>query len=454
MDPAFVRSERIVFPDGTRPATILIAGGRIAAVRPIDDVPAGATGIDAGSLVVLPGLLDTHVHVNEPGRSDWEGFAHATRAAAAGGVTTLVDMPLNSLPATVAVDALDAKLRAGEGRIHVDVGFWGGVVPGNASAIESLVGRGVLGFKCFLSPSGVDEFPHVAEPDLREALPTLARLRVPLLVHAELPSLLREPDPGSDPRAYRTWLDTRPDASEQAAVELMIALARDSGAHIHIVHLSGPAALAAIRVARAGGVAISCETCPHYLMFDQDHIADGATPFKCAPPIRGAGDRDELWRGLVDGEIDLVATDHSPAPPALKHLEDGDFLRAWGGIASLQLGLAAVWTGASARSLPFESLVRWMAAAPARLAGLGRTKGAIAAGHDADLVIWDPEAEQIVDPATLHHRHPVTPYAGMRLRGTVRITLLRGRVVFDNGVLLEHPEGRAVLGRGDARQPS
>jgi allantoinase len=278
-------------------------------------------------------------------------------------------------------------------------------------------------------------------------------LRVPLLVHAELASLLREPDPAADPRAYRTWLATRPEASERAAVERMIVLARDSGAHVHIVHLSAPAALAAIRGARADGVRISCETCPHYLTFDQDQIADGATSFKCAPPIRIAGDRDGLWRGLADGAIDLVATDHSPAPPALKHLEDGNFLRAWGGIASLQIGLAAVWTGASARGLPFESLARWMASAPARLAGLARTKGAVAVGHDADLVIWDPEAAGIVDPATLQHRHPVTPYAGMRLCGGVRTTILRGRVVFDRGVLLEHPAGRAILGRDDADAP-
>jgi allantoinase len=397
--------------------------------------------------VILPGLVDTHVHINEPGRTDWEGFSHATRAAAAGGVTTLVDMPLNSVPATVSVDAFDSKLRASEGQIHVDVGFWGGVVPGNTLALRPLVGRGVLGFKSFLSPSGVEEFPHVAEADLREALPVLAALGAPLLVHAELPALLRDADPAGDPRVYRTWLETRPVASEVAAIDLLIELARESGARIHVVHLSSPAPLAAIRIARASGVAISCETCPHYLTFDEDHIASGATPLKCAPPIRGSRDRDGLWRGLASGEIDLVATDHSPAPPALKHLDDGDFLRAWGGIASLQLGLAAVWTGASMRGLPIERLARWMAAAPASLAGLEPSKGAIAVGADADLVIWDPDAEQIVDPAALHHRHPVTPYAGMRLRGCVRTTILRGQVVFDEGVFAERPSGRVILGR-------
>ena len=318
MKPAavdFIRGERIVLPDGTQAATVHIQDGRIAAVRAYHDVPAGMAGLDAGELVILPGLVDPHVHINEPGRTEWEGFAHATRAAAAGGVTTLVDMPLNSIPATVSVAGFDAKHRASEGEIHVDVGFWGGVVPGNTPAIRPLAASGVLGFKSFLSPSGVDEFPHVAEADLRAALPVLAALDMPLLVHAELPALLQEADPAGDPRVYRTWLETRPVASEVAAIDLLIELARESGARIHVVHLSSPAPLAAIRAARASGVAISCETCPHYLTFDEDHIVEGATPFKCAPPIRSSDDREGLWRGLTSGAIDLVATDHSPAPP-------------------------------------------------------------------------------------------------------------------------------------------
>ncbi len=400
-----------------------------------------------GELIVLPGLVDTHVHINEPGRTDWEGFRHATRAAAAGGVTTLVDMPLNSRPATVSLDALEAKLRASEGQLHVDVGFWGGVVPGNIRDLEPLARRGVLGFKSFLCPSGVEEFPHVTEADLREALPILAALGTPLLVHAELPALLRPVNPAGDPRSHRTWMDTRPAASEAAAVGLLIHLARQPGLRIHVVHLSSPDPLAAIRRARAEGLFITCETCPHYLTFDGALIADGSTAFKCAPPLRGASERDGLWQGLTAGDIDLIATDHSPAPPALKHLEDGDFLRAWGGIASLQLGLAAVWAGASSRGLPVECLTRWMAAAPAALAGLERTKGAIVAGRDADLVVWDPDAAHIVDPAALHHRHPVTPYAGMELRGHVRTTILRGEVVFDDGVVADRAKGRAILGR-------
>jgi allantoinase len=442
MKPAFVRSTRVVLSDGTRPATVHLKEGRIAAVRGHEDLPSGTGGLDAGDLVVLPGLVDTHVHLNEPGRTEWEGFAHGTRAAAAGGVTTLVDMPLNSQPASVSVEALESKLRASEGQLHVDVGFWGGVVPGNTAAIAPLVDRGVLGFKSFLSPSGVEEFPHVTEPDLRAALPVVAALGVPLLVHAELPALLREPDSASDPQQHQTWLDTRPVASEQAAIDLLIGLARQSGARVHVVHLSSPAALPLIRAARASGVAISCETCPHYLTFDAGLIASGATAFKCAPPIRSAPHRDGLWQGLTSGDVDLIASDHSPAPASLKR---GDFLTAWGGIASLQLGLAAVWTGASRRGVPFEWLARWMAAAPATLAGLNRSKGTIAAGHDADLVVWDPDGEQIVDPSVLYHRHPLTPYAGMRLRGLVRTTILRGTVVFGDGVFAE-PSGRMILG--------
>jgi allantoinase len=452
MRPAFVRGERVLLPDGTRPATIHIQNGRIVRVGPYEDSRASTEGINAGSLLILPGLVDPHVHINEPGRTDWEGFSSATRAAAAGGVTTLVEMPLNSRPATVDVEALDAKLSATDRQLHVDVGFWGGIVPDNASAIRPLADRGVLGFKSFLAPSGVEEFPHVCEEDLRDALPILAPTGLPLLVHAELPALLRDADPAGDPRTHRTWLHTRPVESEVAAVDLMIGLARESGARVHIVHLSSAASLVAIRRARESGVAISCETCPHYLTFDDSRIPDGETTFKCAPPIRDAAERENLWRALAAGAIDLVATDHSPAPPALKHLDDGDFLRAWGGIASLQLGLSVVWTGASARNLPVDLLPRWMAEEPAKLAGLQGSKGAIAAGLDADLVLWDPDAEQIVDPAALQHRHPITPYAGMRLRGRVRTTILRGQVVFDDGVFAGPPRGHVIL-RPRSRQP-
>ncbi len=441
-----VRSERVVLPDGERPASIYVREGRIAGIGPYTGLPSGVTVLDAGSLVVSPGLVDTHVHVNDPGRSEWEGFETATRAAAAGGVTTIVDMPLNSIPATTSVEGLDAKLRAASGRCRVDVGFWGGVVPGNAAALEPLARRGVLGFKAFLSPSGVEEFDHVAEADLRVAMPVLAALGLPLLVHAELPSALLPIEAGADRRGYRTWLDSRPPASELAAIELLIDLARDYGTAVHVVHLSSAAALPAIRAARAAGVRITVETCPHYLTFCAEQVPAGRTEFKCAPPIRSAGEREGLWRGLLSGEIQLVATDHSPAPPALKHVEDGDFVAAWGGIASLQLGLAAVWTGAAARGATTQQLAEWLSSAPAVLAGLDASKGAIAAGRDADLVIWDPDAEAVVDAATLHHRHPLTPYAGMRLRGRVHQTLLRGDVVYDQGTFAEGKPSGKVLG--------
>jgi allantoinase len=438
-----IRSRRVVLPDGVRPATIHVADGRIVGIGPHED--RAAADIDAGDLVVLPGLVDTHVHINDPGRAEWEGIDSATRAAAAGGVTTLVDMPLNSIPPTTSPEGLRAKLQATAGRCHVDVGFWGGVVPGNAGVLEALAGNGVLGFKCFLTPSGVEEFPEVREADLREALSILARLKRPLLAHAELPALLCDPGPNADRRSYRTWLASRPAASEHAAIELLVRLASELGAHVHIVHLASADAVPILTAARAAGAAVTVETCPHYLTFAAENIPDAATAFKCAPPIREDTHRDRLWAALSAGRIDLVATDHSPAPPALKCLDDGDLLRAWGGIASLQLGLAAVWTGAAARGLPLESIVRWMSAAPARLAGLEATKGAIAVGRDADLVVWDPDAEMIVDPAALYHRHAATPYAGMRLRGVVHTTLLRGQVVFSGGSFANPPAGRHIL---------
>jgi allantoinase len=443
-----VRSRRVVLPTGVRPAAVHTHSGRIAAIGEYDDPPAGVPDLDAGANVVLPGLVDTHVHINDPGRAEWEGFNHATRAAAAGGVTTLVDMPLNSIPPTTSVEGLEAKRAAAEGRCHVDVGFWGGVVPGNSASLAPLAAGGVLGFKCFMCPSGVDEFGHVGEPDLREALPILAALDLPLLAHAELPALLRNPMTSTggvtpDPRRYSTWLESRPDASEQAAIEMLVRLAVEYRARVHIVHLASAAALPDIRAARAAGVALSVETCPHYLTFAAEDIGDGATAFKCAPPIRSGRNRARLWDGLIAGDIDLVATDHSPAPPVLKHLDDGDFLSAWGGVASLQLGLSIVWTGAARRGIPVDRVAEWLAACPAKLAGLA-TKGAIAVGRDADLVIWDPDAEWVVDARTLQHRHPVTPYDGRRVRGRVLTTILRGATVFDRGDFATVPTGRIL----------
>jgi allantoinase len=446
--PLIIRADRVVLPDGIRPAAIHVRAGRITAITPGTErarVPEAGQAerlreIDAGPLTISPGLVDSHVHVNDPGREDWEGFEHATRSAAAGGVTTLVDMPLNSIPATTSVAALDAKRRAAAGRCHVDVGFWGGVVPGNSGELQPLARAGVLGFKCFLCPSGVDEFAHVTERDLREALPVLATLGLPLLVHAELPSHLLDPHGGS--RRYATWLDSRPPAAEHAAIDLLIRLAREFQVHVHVVHLASAEAIPALVAARADGVPITVETCPHYLTFAADEIRDGATAFKCAPPIRARRHRDDLWKGLADGAIDLVVTDHSPSPPDLKHLDDGDFVQAWGGIASLQIGLAVVWTGAKAHGMTVDRLAPWLSTSPAKLAGLDRMKGRIAVGCDGDFVIWDPDGEIQIDAASLHHRHHVTPYDGMSLYGRVHTTILRGEVVFDAGEIKGPAQGR------------
>jgi allantoinase len=324
------------------------------------------------------------------------------------------------------------------------VGFWGGVVPGNVDSLEPLARAGVLGFKCFLCPSGVDEFEHVTEKDLRAALPVLSRLRLPLLAHAEVPALLNDGAAG-DPRRYATWLESRPPTSEHAAIDLLVRLAREFDAAVHIVHLASSDALPLLQAARMAGARVTTETCPHYLTFAAEDIPDGATAFKCAPPIRSREHREGLWRGLAAGVIDLVATDHSPAPPSMKRLDTGDFMRAWGGIASLQIGLSAVWTGASARGFSIEDVVRWMCRAPARLAGLEARKGAIAPGKDADLIVWDPDAESSVDPAALYHRHPVTPYAGLRLRGRVATTFVRGKTVLWEGRCAAEPHGQALL---------
>lgn len=438
-----IRSQRVVLPDGVRPAAIRVDNGRIAAIEPHSSAPAKGA-VDAGTAVVMPGLVDTHVHINDPGRADWEGFETATLSAAAGGITTLVDMPLNSIPATTTVAALEAKRRAAAGRCHVDVGFWGGIVPGNAGDIEPLARAGVPGFKCFLSPSGVAEFDHVSEADLREAMPIIAKTGLPLLVHAEMPALLRAPIPGADPRQYSTWLDSRPATAEQAAIDLLIELSERTSARVHVVHLASADALASIGGARAKGLPLTVETCPHYLAFAAEDVADGDTALKCAPPIREGEHRERLWSALMDGVIDLIATDHSPAPAALKHIEDGDFLAAWGGIASLQIALPVVWTGAAARGIPLHRLAGWMSAAPARLAGLGGRKGVIAPGYDADLVIFDPDREMIVDSSRLYHRHPVTPYDGARLRGVVMATMLGGEIVFDHGECIGPKTGRLI----------
>lgn len=463
-----VRSRRAVLPEGVRPAAVHVAAGRIAAVSEYDAVPRRVPVLEAGEDALLPGVVDTHVHVNEPGRTEWEGFWTATRAAAAGGVTTLVDMPLNSVPATTTAAALAAKRAAAAERCWVDVGFWGGVVPGNGPDLEALWRDGVLGFKCFLVPSGVPEFAAVGEEDLARALPVLAKLGAPLLAHAELPGPIEEAQhhlAGGDSRSYRAYLASRPPEAEVEAVTMLVRLARSveaetspapagatsnaetagrPRARLHVVHVVAAEVLPLLAAAHAEGLAISAETCPHYLTFAAEEIPDGATDHKCAPPIREAAHREALWGGLADGTLALVASDHSPSPPAMKHLERGDFREAWGGIASLQVSLAAVWTEARRRGHGLGDLARWMSAAPAALAGLGARKGAIRPGLDADLVVFDPEAAWQVDGALLEHRHPLTPYQGRRLQGAVRRTLLRGRVVYDCGRFAPHPQGDLV----------
>lgn len=442
MKSLVVRSERVVLPDGVRAATIRIEDGRIVRIAPHDERPASAVDIDADDLVVMPGLVDTHVHLNDPGRADWEGFETGTMAAAAGGVTTVVDMPLNSIPPTTTIEGLHAKRAAAAGRCSVDVALWGGVVPGNAGELEALARGGVRGFKCFMAPSGVDEFPHVGEKDLREAMTVLQTLGLPLLAHAESPDYLFIPD--GDPRVHDTWRRSRPPAAEQAAIELLVRLSREFRTHVHVVHVASAEALDVIRSARAEGIRITAETCPHYLTFAAEDIPERGTVFKCAPPIREREQQHALWKGLRDGDLDLVATDHSPAPPSIKRVKEGDFLKAWGGIASLQFGLAATWTGATQRGFTIEHMARWMATAPARLAGLSAMKGTIAPGADADLVIWDPNAHAVVDPVRILHRHSLTPYADMRLRGVVKTTILRGEVVFEHGRIVTKARGKMI----------
>ncbi len=418
-----IRSRRVLLPDGVRPASIQIRDGIIAGV--------GSYGVsfaeDFAGLVIMPGIVDTHVHINEPGRADWEGFATATQAAAAGGVTTLIEMPLNSIPSTVSVAAFEAKVAAAQGKCWVDTGFWGGVIPGNAEQLGPMWQAGCFGFKCFLTPSGVDEFPHVAEADLRLAMPEIAKSGGVLLAHAEDPAHLRTPV--GDARRYSAYLRSRPRRAEDAAIELLIRLCGETGCRVHVVHLSSSDSLPQLQAARERGLPVTVETCPHYLVFDAGQIPDGATQFKCAPPIREEANGDALWRALRSGGIDFVVSDHSPCPPAMKRLDTGDFFSAWGGIASLELGLPAVWTAARRRSAGIEDVARWMSAGPARLAGLERRKGAIAAGCDADFVIWDPEAEFTVEPSRLRQRHKVTPYAGRQLFGVIHQTWLRGQAV-------------------------
>jgi allantoinase len=454
-----LRSTRVLLPAGVEPAAIVIENGKITQVRTYDNLPGGLDVVDCKDHVIMPGLVDPHVHINDPGRTDWEDFETATRAAAAGGVTTLVDMPLNCIPATTTLTALKAKLAAANGRCWTNVRLWGGVVPGNTAELRPMWEAGVSGFKCFLVPSGVDEFPAVTEANLREAMPMLTMLGAPLLVHAEDPEQieLAKPDPNTDNTRYVNYLRTRPSQAEIEAIELMIRLCQEYRTRVHIVHLSAAGAVPILRAARAKGLPLTVETCPHYLHFAAEEIPDYSTHFKCAPPIRVAENREGLWHALEAGVIDFIATDHSPCPEEMKLTTEGDFLRAWGGIATLGLALPVVWTALrrrgynanpAAQKLGLRKIVQWMSKRPAGFIGLAGEIGQIAPGSAADLVVWDPESQR---EWTGYHK--MTPYAGEVLYGVVHRTYLRGKLIFqkngDDGEYSARPEGHCELHRSD-----
>jgi allantoinase len=429
-----IRGQRVLLPEGVGPAAIHVKDGRIADLTAVDQLPPDAQLVDVGALLITPGVVDSHVHINEPGRTEWEGFRTTTEAAAAGGITTVVDMPLNCIPATTSRDAAEKKRDVLGDSLNVDVAFWGGVVPGNAGQLEGLAKFGVPGCKCFTCPSGVDEFPHVTCDDLETALPVLRDLGRTLLVHAEAPGPLERAElavKGQDPRRYSTYLASRPAAAEDEAIAMIIDLCRKHRARAHIVHLASGSAIPLLRAAQREGVQITAETCLHYLAFSAEEIGDGATHFKCAPPIRDAANREALWAGLREGVIGMVVSDHSPCTPALKKPETGDFMGAWGGIAGLQFGLSALWTMAKQRGLPLEQVFAWNSSAPAKLAGLSHRKGRIARGFDADLVVWDDTATFTVKPEAVKHRHKVTPWAGRTLTGVVQKTFVRGQLAYD-----------------------
>lgn len=441
-----IKSTRVVTPDGIKNACLVIDSERISEIIENAQAPEGIDVFDAGDLVVMPGLVDSHVHLNEPGRTEWEGFETGSKAAAAGGTTTMCDMPLNSIPVTTTLKALEEKLEAAEKKIEVDCAFWGGVVPGNADSLEPLIEAGVKGFKCFLIHSGIDDFPNVTEEDLRLAMPILARHRIPLLVHAELECAdSHQEDWTGSASSYRAFLNSRPRKWENDAIDLMIKLCREFNCPVHIVHLSSSEAIPAIRAAKDEGLPLTVETCPHYLTFAAEEITDGDPRFKCAPPIRERENREKLWDAVMNGTIDFIVSDHSPCTPSLKFLNEGNLQKAWGGISSMQFVLPSIWTQAVKRGATIQQVTNWLCAHPAELLGLQDRKGAIELGYDADFVVWNPEAEMRIEPSMIQHRHKVTPYDGMQLMGKVERTYVRGQIVFQDGQLSNNTVGRMLL---------
>lgn len=442
MAKTIIKSNRIITPSGIQPGYIIINDGSIEDVVEQLNTLEEVTIIDAGNAVVMSGIIDPHVHINEPGRTDWEGFDTATRAAIAGGITTVVDMPLNSSPVTTTVQAFHQKIAATKNKLHTNVGFWGGIVTGNDGEIEGLINCGVLGFKAFLTHSGIDDFPNVTEEDLVKAMPIIAKHGLPLLVHSELTDSINRVN--GDHRSYQNYLASRPAFWEDDAIELMIRLCEQFKCRVHIVHVSSASALSKIEQAKKMGLPLTAETAQHYLYFSAEDIKDGQTQFKCAPPIRDKANNDQLWKALQEGIIDFVATDHSPATPDIKETRSGNFLKAWGGIASLQFALPVLWTAARERNITLEYIGKWLCEHPAKLIGLGHKKGRIAKGYDADLVIWNPDESFLVTENLILHKHKITPYLGQQLYGVVQSTYLGGKQVYDKGEVIQFNFGSVI----------